>query len=86
MDQLLLCEMWLSLAGPLCRRGIMSTTEQKELLEKEDEERVEDVYPWKMWQRVVMLATAFFVSAMMSGVTVGHIGIQPFALSLLTSC
>ena len=53
----------------------MSSSEQKPL-ENEGGKKMEYAYPWKMWQRAVMLATAFFVSAMMSGVHVGHIGIQ----------
>lgn len=33
-----------------------------------------DKYPWSLGQRVIMISTACFVSFLMSGVTVGHIG------------
>lgn len=33
-----------------------------------------DKYPWTLWQRAIMVSTAFFTSILMSGVTVGHIG------------
>lgn len=34
----------------------------------------EEKFPWSMWQRVVMVGTAFFISTFMSGVTLGHLG------------
>lgn len=42
-----------------------------------------DKYPWTLWQRIIMVCTAFFVSILMSGVTVGHLGMRMANLHLL---
>lgn len=33
-----------------------------------------DLLPWALWQRLIMVGTAFFVSIFMSGITVAHLG------------
>ena len=46
-----------------------------------DEHASTDLYPWTLWQRTIMLLTSFFVSTMMSGITVGHLAFRELLLA-----
>lgn len=45
-----------------------------------DKEEEREVLPWALWQRLLMVGTAFFVSISMSGITVAHLAFREMLL------